>query len=98
MRFTLQFTDSALTDLTFFRKYEQTLILDQIDVQLRYEPARETRNRKPLEPNDLAEWELRIGDYRVFYDIDTVTAAVKIKSIGYKEHDMLFIRGKEIKL
>jgi hypothetical protein len=61
MRFVLDFTDSALDDLAFFKKYEQTVILDQIEVQLSYEPLSETRNRKPLEPNVLREWELRIG-------------------------------------
>ncbi len=59
------------------------------------EPDRETRNRKPLEPNALADWELRIGDYRVFYDIDIAGTTVKIKAIGHKEHNRLVIRGKE---
>lgn len=95
MRFILDFTDSALEDLGFFKKYEQALILDQLDIQLRYEPTTETRNRKSLEPNPLGEWELRIGAYRVFYDTDAVEARVKVKAIGYKEHNTLYIRRKE---
>jgi mRNA-degrading endonuclease RelE of RelBE toxin-antitoxin system len=51
-----------------------------------------------MEPNALADWELRIGDYRVFYDIDSAAATVKIKAIGYKEHNRLFIRGTEYQL
>lgn len=95
MRFVLDFTDSALDDLTFFKKYEQTLILDQIETQLSYEPITETKNRKPLEPNALGEWEVRIGVYRVFYDVDAAEVTVKIKAIGYKEHNTLYLRGKE---
>jgi mRNA-degrading endonuclease RelE of RelBE toxin-antitoxin system len=98
MRFVLNFSDSALGDLEFFRKYEQTLILDQTQTQLTYQPTTETRNRKPLEPNDLADWELRVGAYRVFYDVVPAEGIVKVKAIGHKEHNELYIRGKEFKL
>ena len=98
MRFDLKWTESALEDLSFFRKYEQTLILDQVDVQLSYDTATETRHRKPLEPNELAEWEVRIGSYRVFYDVDTTEATVKIKAVGSKLHNTLTIRGREYSL
>jgi mRNA-degrading endonuclease RelE of RelBE toxin-antitoxin system len=98
MRFVLDFTDAALDDLAFFKKYEQTLILDQIEVQLSYEPLNETRNRKPLELNALGEWELRIGMYRVFYDVDAEQITVKIKAVGYKQHNRLDLRGKEYAL
>ena len=98
MRFVLDFTDSAFDDLAFFKKYEQTLILDQIEVQLSYQPLNETRNRKPLEPNAVGEWELRIGMYRVFYDVDAKRVTVKIKAVGYKQHNRLYLRGKEYAL
>jgi len=98
MRFVLEFTESALNDLRFFRKYEQNIITEQIQLQLIREPGKETRNRKPMEPNALADWELRIGNYRVFYDIDDAAGTVKIKAIGYKEHNRLFIRGTEYPL
>jgi mRNA-degrading endonuclease RelE of RelBE toxin-antitoxin system len=56
----------------------------------------ETRHRKRLRPNRLAEWELRIGDFRVFYDVDCEAQRVKIAAIGYKEGSTLIIRGEEI--
>jgi len=95
MRFDLTWTESALEDLAFLRKYEQTLILDQVEVQLSFDPARETRHRKPLEPNDLADWEVRVGVYRIFCDVDPTEATVKIKAVGWKEHNTLYVRGKE---
>lgn len=94
-KFIVEFTNSAFEDLAFFKKYEQNLILDSIILQLVYEPAIETHNRKQLESNPLAEWELRVGSYRIFYDIAYVENLVKIKAIGYKEHNKLHIRGKE---
>ena len=98
MPYVLEWTESALNDLSYFKKHEQTLIVDQIEIQLLYEPVTETRNRKPLEPNALGEWELRIGAYRVFYDVETTEATVKIKAIGSKDHNTLYLRGKKFTL
>ena len=54
-------------------------------------------HRKPLRPNELARWELRIGEFRVFYDVEGANV-VKIKAIGWKEHNRLLIRGREYHL
>lgn len=95
MIFILTFTDSALDDLDYFKKYEQGVIVDAIDQQLLHEPGVETRNRKVLDPNPLAQWELRVGAYRVFYDLTVSGRMVTVKAIGWKEHNKLYIRGKE---
>jgi mRNA-degrading endonuclease RelE of RelBE toxin-antitoxin system len=93
--FDLQFTDSALEDLRFLKRFEQSYVLDAVERQLSTEPLISTRNRKPLRPNDLAQWELRAGAFRVFYDVDGAGRIVRIKAIGWKEHNRLVIRGKE---
>jgi len=95
MAYTIDYTASAEGDIAYFRKYEQGLIVDAIDDQLLHEPDQETRNRKVLDPNPLAAWELRIGRYRVFYDVDAMTWLVLVKAVGWKEHNTLYIRGKE---
>ncbi len=101
--YTIVYTEEALGDLQYFRKPERQLILDEIDRQLVYEPTIVTKNRKRLHPNQLGEWELRIGKYRIFYDVieqdsTEVVRIVKIEAAGFKEHNRLFIRGKEFKL
>jgi len=96
--FTVNFTDSALEDLAVFAKHDQTRILDRVAIQLVPQPTTETRNRKPLEANSLAEWELRVGAFRVFYDVENDGAAVKVKAVGRKEHNKLFVRDKEYRL
>ncbi|HET6880415.1 MAG TPA: type II toxin-antitoxin system RelE/ParE family toxin [Pirellulales bacterium] len=98
MPFTLEFTQSALDDLAVFEKRDQVRILDRVGIQLTNQPIAETRSRKPLEPNALAEWELRIGGFRVFYDVNEAEAIVKVKAVGCKEHNKLYIRRKEYKL
>jgi antitoxin (DNA-binding transcriptional repressor) of toxin-antitoxin stability system/mRNA-degrading endonuclease RelE of RelBE toxin-antitoxin system len=55
--------------LSRFTKRDQTMILDAVPRQLGHEPTVPTRNRKPLEANPLAPWELRIGEYRVYFDV-----------------------------
>ncbi|MGH8577474.1 MAG: type II toxin-antitoxin system RelE/ParE family toxin [Gammaproteobacteria bacterium] len=62
------------------------------------QPAIETRNRKRLRPNQLAEWELRIDRFRVFYDVDEPTQRTKIVAVGYKRRSRLYLRGEEIQL
>lgn len=95
MAYTIAYTASAEGDIIYFRKHEQVLIVDAIDQQLMYTPDVETRNRKLLDPNLLAAWELRIDRYRVFYDLDALTSVVLVKAVGWKEHNTLYIRGKE---
>jgi mRNA-degrading endonuclease RelE of RelBE toxin-antitoxin system len=96
--FAIVFTGSALDDLHFLKKTAQNVVVDAIEQQLSREPLAQTRNRKPLRPNDLSSWEMRVGPHRVFYDVDDVNQKVTVKAVGWKEHNKLFIRGKEYDL
>jgi len=80
-----------------------SLICTEIEVQLKFEPTVEARNRKPLKrPADFeGEWELRIGHdnrFRVFYGVDMEHHEVLILAIGVKEGNRLFIGGEEVRL
>jgi mRNA-degrading endonuclease RelE of RelBE toxin-antitoxin system len=75
------------------------VVLDAIEVQLTHEPLVETRNRKPLRPNPIAPWELRVGSLRVFYEVSSEESGiVNILALGEKDGNVLRIAGKEIKL
>jgi mRNA-degrading endonuclease RelE of RelBE toxin-antitoxin system len=50
-----------------------------------------------LTANPLAPWELRVGDHRVFYEVEGDTA-VTILAVGIKDHNDLFIRGRKVEL
>jgi mRNA-degrading endonuclease RelE of RelBE toxin-antitoxin system len=74
-------------------------VFDIVDDQLGDEPAVETRNRKPMRPNPLAPWELRIGDLRVYYDIaEESEPVVTIVAIGIKDRNRILIGGEEVEL
>ena len=94
----IKFSAGAFEDLAWFRKNEQNEIRDAIYDNLVYEPNVETRNRKQLRPNDTAEWELRIGKFRVFYNVDEVVYIVAIEAIAWKKGASLFFQGEEREL
>ncbi len=96
--FQITFTPQAIEDLRWFKKIDQKQIVALLEEQLSQEPAIETRNRKRLRPNQLAEWELRADRFRVFYDIDSEDQLIKVEAVGYKEGSRLFIHGKEYQL
>lgn len=88
--FKITYAEGVAGDLKSLRARERSRILDQIEVQLVHEPIRETRNRKKLigllPPWEHVPpvWELRIGEYRVFYDVDEETGSVVIRAIRHK--------------
>jgi mRNA-degrading endonuclease RelE of RelBE toxin-antitoxin system len=93
--FDIEISHEAQLDLQSFRKFDQARISQEIEEQLRHEPNRETKRRKKLRSGHIAEWELRIGKIRVFYNVDVASPLVQIVRIGYKQRSKLFFRGEE---
>ena len=96
--FQIEFTPEALEDVEQLRAFDRQHIITIIQEQLTHQPFAVTRNRKKLRPNKLAEWELRIVPFRVFYDINPDHSVVKIIAVGYKQGNSLFIHGEEYEL
>ena len=96
--FEIRFTPEAMDDLRSFRNFERRRIIAGIEEQLSHQPIEQTRNRKRLRSNPLAEWELRVDDFRVFYDPDLTPDAVKIVAVARKQGNKLYIRGQEFEL
>jgi mRNA-degrading endonuclease RelE of RelBE toxin-antitoxin system len=96
--FRIEFTPEAVADLKSFHRYDRQQVVKGIEGQLPHRADEQSRNRKRLRPNRLAEWELRIGDFRVFYDVDLNESLVKIVAIGYKVGSCLYVHGEEYEL
>lgn len=92
-RYEIVYAPAASEDQGWFRKQEQATILREIEKQLLHQPDVATRKR--LRKGHLTEWELRIGSFRVFYDVDAKASVVRIAGIGYKKGNKLFFRGEE---
>jgi mRNA-degrading endonuclease RelE of RelBE toxin-antitoxin system len=98
--FEIRFAEGVEEDLRKIRIYYRNQILDAIEEQLAREPDIRTRNRKLLEnlippwQTVASIWELRVGEYRVFYDVSPTepvayARAVRRKRRGTKTEDIL---------
>jgi mRNA-degrading endonuclease RelE of RelBE toxin-antitoxin system len=87
-----------MDDLKSMRTFDQRRLVAAMEMQLVHEPTRETRNRKQLCPNNLAEWEHRVEIFRIFYDVDKDDEVVKVVAIGLKEGNDLYIHGTRYEL
>lgn len=96
MPYRIELSPDAREHLQSFTAGQRKLLLSSIGEQLKHQPAVATRNRKPMRPNPLASWELRVGDFRVYYSIaEAPEAIVHIHAIGIKWHNRVYIAGKE---
>ena len=99
MPYTIEFAESVEDHFRTLTARERTTTLAAVERQLMHEPLRETRNRKPLRPNPIAPWELRVGELRVFYEVvGSVSGVVRVLAVGRKRRNVLMIGGKEIRL
>ena len=98
MPYTVDFGPEARNHLRSLRAYDRTIVMAAIAQQLPHEHNVESGHRRLLATNPLAQWELRVGDYRVFYDVIESELKVRVVTIGWKERDRLFIGGLEYTL
>ena len=99
MAFEIELTPEAVDHLALLTARQRATLLSAVAQQLRHEPRCETRNRRPLRPNPLAQWRLRVGNLRVYYDVDGPRVGlVLVKAIGVKDRDRVRVGGVEIKL
>ncbi len=95
---TVEFSEDSTRQLSLLSARDRRIVLDAIEEQLAHQPATPTRNRKKLRQASLADWELRVGKYRVFYRVEETKVTVVIVAIGVKDSSRLLIEGKEVKL
>jgi mRNA-degrading endonuclease RelE of RelBE toxin-antitoxin system len=97
--FVIEYSPDAEDHLRALTARQRSAVLDEVDEQLSHEADVETRNRKPMRPNPVAPWELRIGDFRVYYNVEyDPVAKVLIRAVGIKIRSIVRIGGKEIQL
>ena len=99
MPYRIEYSPDAEDHLRVLTARQQVIVLDTVDKQLVYQPTIETRNRKPMRPNPVAPWELRIGNLRVYYDVEEEPEpVVYIRAVGVKERNQVRIGKKVIEL
>jgi mRNA-degrading endonuclease RelE of RelBE toxin-antitoxin system len=98
LKYRIEYSPETEEHLRYLTKRQQVTVLDNVEKQLKYQPNIETRNRKPMRPNPVAPWELRIGKLRVYYDIDEEENIVNILAVGIKERNIITIGNEVIQL
>ena len=99
MAYNIEFAESVKGHLEGLTANQRATVLTRIEAQLTDQPLVETRNRKPLRPNPVAPWALRVGQMRVFYDVsEGPPATVRILAVGVKDRNLVRIGGEEIRL
>ena len=61
MAYRIEYSPATHEQLPALTARQRSLVVDSVDNQL--------KNRKPMRPNPLAPWELRVEELRVYYDV-----------------------------
>lgn len=86
----IRYSAGVEDDLMQLRVFMRRQVLDAVREQLSHAPTKTTRRRKVLpglDPPFDADppiWELRVGEYRVFYDVDEVERTVYVRAVRRK--------------
>ena len=90
----IEYAAGVIDDLKQMRAFDRSAILDGIEAELTHEPLLETRNKKILS-GLVPPWEfvepvrqLRLGEFRIFYDVDEAESAVHVRAIRHKPPHM----------
>src|SRR5437879_713490 len=87
--FNIESSEDAERHLSLLSARDRATLIDAIEEQLTQQPTTATRHRKLLRANPLCAWELRVGDFRVFYNVDEEQELVILVAIGAKLHNVL---------
>lgn len=99
LQYRIEYSPDSEDHLRMLTARQQGIVLDAVDEQLVFQPTVETRNRKPMRPNPLAPWELRIGNLRVYYDVEEEPErVVLVRAVGIKVRNRVRIGRVEIEI
>ena len=59
------------------------------------QPAATSKAIRTLQPNPLADFELRVQSFRVLYNVDIERAEVVLLLVGIKDGNKLIVEGEE---
>jgi mRNA-degrading endonuclease RelE of RelBE toxin-antitoxin system len=92
MAYEIEVAVTANVEIGRLRITEQRRVSDAIEQQLRHDPEQLTRNRKRIDVMvseadfefEPPLWQLRVGEIRVFYDVDAAKSVVIVRAVRRK--------------
>ena len=91
MAYEIVIHELAIKELESLRTFDQRRVLTDIREQLAHQPSVPTRRRKslidlrPSFEHELPIWKLRMGGFRVFYDVTEKEKRVNIRAVRRKQ-------------
>jgi mRNA-degrading endonuclease RelE of RelBE toxin-antitoxin system len=91
MPFEIVVHDLAAEEIGKLRAFDQRRIVDEIEQQLSHQPTLITRRRKCLGAlvasfeHQQPIWQLRVDEFRVFYDVNEESQQVHVRAVRRKE-------------
>ena len=88
--YSIRYSPGVENDLKRIKVFLRRQIIDAVDKQLSHVPTRITKKRKILHglirpfDSDPPVWQLSVGEYRVFYDVDEVERIVYVRAVRHK--------------
>ena len=95
MAYQLTISHDADMQLRSLPVHDQRIVENGILARLQHQPIAVTKAVKRLRLNPFAEFELRLGDFRVLYNVDAAKQEVVILAVGQKVGNKLVIGGEE---
>jgi mRNA-degrading endonuclease RelE of RelBE toxin-antitoxin system len=95
----IEYSPATVDHLRALTARQRRTVFDSVDRQLTHQPNVETKNRKPMRPNPIAPWELRVGILRVYDDIEEQPEQrVTVVAVGKKLRNRVVIGGEEMEI
>ena len=91
-RFDIALSRVAVENIASLRQFDQKRVAAAIDKQLLHAPLVATKNRKQLHIEEgvlpfeyvLPLWEVRVGNFRIYYDVEEAAEVVNIRAVRSK--------------
>ena len=93
MAFTITITSDAGRQLKSLTARQQRLVEASVQSRLVSKPTTESKAIKRLRPNPLAQFELRVGNLRVLYNVQETEVVLLL--VGIKSGNKLTVEGRE---
>lgn len=93
MAFDITITADAESHLQSLSARERKIVESAIGARLQEKPTTPTKSIKRLRPNPFAEFELRVNDLRVLYNVEGTEVILLV--VGRKVGNKLIVEGQE---
>src|ERR1700722_5113433 len=96
MSLEINYSSEALQQLERLRGFDSPAILTEIEEVLAVNPTLVSKARvKRLRQPAPTQYRLRVGDYRVFYDVEPATKVVDVIQVLSKEESIRFLKENQ---